>query len=182
MGIVDKLQEEFDLEVEWLGYELRPDTPPQGKLLRDIVTNFDPNAAVASLNRAGAPYGITFKPYERVSNTRLALEASEFARDQGLYEAVHKRLLSAFFQAGEDIGDKETLLRLMAEIGLDRVSLAEALDNGVYTARLQAIREKAKEHDVMSLPTFIINDQEKIVGARPYETFQQSLRQIRDGV
>lgn len=70
------------------------------------------------MNRAGAPYGIQFNPIDVVANSRLALEASEFARDMGKFEEAHTRLFRAYFHEGENIGAKSTLLRLLGEIGL----------------------------------------------------------------
>lgn len=175
------MKREYDIEEEWVGYELHPETPPGGKLLREMFPNYNPGTMLANLNRAGAPYGISFNPIEVVANTRPALEAAEFARDAGLYEEAHERLLRAYFQDGENISEKETLLRVLGEIGLDRQALGEALDSGVYAPRLQAARERAGGYDVTALPTFIINGREKIVGARPYETFTQTLAKIQSG-
>ncbi len=159
-----------------MGYELHPETPPEGKLLRQMFPNYDPTTMIVNLNRAGAPYGITFSPLELVANTRLALEAGEFARDAGLFEQAHECLLRAYFQAGENVGDKETLLRLLGEIGLDRQALSEALDNGTYASRLQQARARARAHDVTALPTFVIEgSRDKIVGAKPYEAFKRLL-------
>lgn len=158
-----------------MGYELHPETPPEGKLLRQMFPNYDPAAMILNLNRAGAPYGITFSPLEVVANTRLALEAGEFAREAGLFEQAHERLLRAYFQEGENVGEKETLLRLLGEIGLDRQALSKALDSDAYATRLQQARERAREHDVTALPTFIINGKDKIIGAKPYEAFKRLL-------
>lgn len=158
-----------------MGYELHPETPPEGKLMRQIIANYDPARMVMNMNRAGASYGIAFNPIEVVPNTRLALEAAEFARDAGLYEQAHERMLRAYFYEGENVGLKETLLRLLGEIGLDPHGLSEALDSGVYADRLRQGRERAKEHDVTALPTFIVNGRDKIVGAKPYEQFTRLL-------
>ncbi len=158
-----------------MGYELHPETPPEGKLMRQIIANYDPARMVMNFNRAGAAYGIAFNPIEVVPNSRLALEAAEFARDAGLYEQAHERLLRAYFYEGENVGLKEILLRLLGEIGLDRQGLSEALDDGVYAGRLRQAREQAKEYDVTALPTFITNGRDKLVGAKPYEQFTRLL-------
>ncbi|KJS70578.1 MAG: hypothetical protein JL56_16640 [Desulfotomaculum sp. BICA1-6] len=173
--MAEKLKQEYEIEEEWVGYELHPETPPEGKLLRQMFPNYDPTTMILNLNRAGAPYGITFSPLEVVANTRLALEAGEFAREAGLFEQAHERLLRAYFQEGENIGEKETLLRLLGEIGLNRQALGEALDNGTYATRLQQARAWAREHDVTALPTFIIEGKDKIIGAKPYEAFKRLL-------
>lgn len=145
-------------------------------MLRQMFPNFDPGNMIRNMNRAGAPYGITFNPFEVVANTRLALEASEFARDAGLFEQAHTRIFKAYFQEGKNIGDLETLLDLLGEIGLDRQLLSSALENRTYASRLQQVRERARKHDVTALPTFIIGGKDKLVGARPYDNFTRLLR------
>lgn len=167
--------------MEWIGYELHPETPPGGKSLRQLLPGFNPEKMSEGLNRAGAPYGISFNPIEVAANSRLALEACEFARDAGQFEKAHARLYQAYFQEGENIGEKSTLLRLLGEIGLDPHSLNNALDNHVYTSRLELAREKALEHGVTAVPTFIINGSEKIVGAQQYDVFVRHLNAHLDG-
>ena len=133
---------------------------------------------IEGMNRSGAPYGIHFNPIEVVANSRLALEASEFARDQGKFEEAHSRLFRAYFQEGENIGEINTLLRLLGEIGLNMHQLRDALDNHVYASRLQQGGVKSREYGVTAVPTFIVNGKERIVGAQPFEVFQRCLNNI----
>ena len=128
------------------------------------------------MNRAGAPYGVQFNPIVVVANSRLALEASELARDEGKFEEAHTRLFRAYFQEGENIGEKSTLLRLLSEIEINIHQLSDALDKHVYSNRLQQGLVKARKYGITAVPTFIVNGKEKIVGAQPYEVFQRCLK------
>jgi len=161
--------------VEWKGYELHPETPPQGVKLSILFPGFNPESMVERLRRAGTPYGISFNKIERLSNSRLSLEASEFARDRGSYEKLHSRFFEAYFLEGRDIGSLETVLEIADEAGLDKVELKEALHKGIYRDRLQEHRELGLRYTVAGLPTFIINGEDKIVGAREYETFARAV-------
>ena len=163
--------------MEWKGYELHPETPPQGVSLGSLFSGFNPEAMVERLRRAGASYGISFNKMERLSNSRLSLEASEFARDRGSYEKLHSRFFEAYFLEGRDIGSLETILDIAGAAGLDPGSLKEALHKGLYRERLQEARELALRHQVAGLPTFIINGADRIVGAREYEAFVRAVRQ-----
>jgi len=131
---------------------------------------------IIGMNRSGAPYGIQFNPINVVANSRLALEASELARDVGKFEEAHTRLFRAYFQEGKNIGEKNTLLRLFSEIGLNEQQLSYVLDNHVYSARLEQSLVKARKYGITAVPTFIVNGKEKIVGAQPYEVFQRCLK------
>lgn len=130
-------------------------------------------ALAANLNQTGAPYEVEFKPLETIVNSRLALEAAEFARDAGKFEAADNRLFRAYFQDGLNISKKEVVLRLLAEIGIDEQSLSDALDAHTYSARLEQAHEKALANKIIALPTYIINGKEKVVGAQPYSAFKR---------
>jgi len=127
------------------------------------------------MNSAGSPYGVHFNPKDMVANSRLALEASEFARDAGKFEEAHSRLFRAYFQEGENIGEKNILLRLLGEIGLNTHQLSDALDRGVFSDRLKQSIVRANKYSITAVPTFIINGEDKIVGAQPYKVFKQCL-------
>jgi predicted DsbA family dithiol-disulfide isomerase len=51
----------------------------------------------------------------RISNSRPALQAAEFSRDQGRFDAFHDALLQAYFAAGLDIGDREVIAQHAGE-------------------------------------------------------------------
>ncbi len=155
---------------------MHPETPAAGKPLTGLFPGLDVERMLAGLRRAGAPYGIGFNAFETVANSRLALEASEFARDAGKYAEAHTRLFRAYFQEGLNIGEKQVLLELFKGLDLDVVQLNNALEDHLYTPRLQLARQKGQKYGVTGLPTFIINKTEKIVGAQSYAVFQQALR------
>lgn len=161
--------------MDWKGYELHPETPPQGVNLSSLFPGFNPEVMAERLRRAGAHYGIGFNKIERLSNSRLSLEASEFARDRGSYEDLHSRIFEAYFLEGRDIGSLETILEISGAAGLDTGALKEALHKGIYRERLQEYRELGLRYKVAGLPTFIINGEEKIVGAREYEAFARAV-------
>lgn len=132
---------------------------------------------IAGLNKAGAAYGVQFNPFEVMPNTRLALAASEFARDNGKYDRFSDVLFKALFLEGQNIGQLQTVLACARKVGLDEKSLTQALTEEKYIPRLHKARELGKKYDVAGLPTFIINNNKKIVGAQPYQTFVHAIQQ-----
>lgn len=166
------------METQWVGYELHPETPLDGVFLSKLIPGYDSLAMTQKLNTAGAPYGISFGARESVSNSRLALEASEFARDHGRFEELHNLIFRAYFQQGENIGALATLCSLSTEAGLDSRSLSLALENGVYRERVRSARDSGEKYMVTGLPTFIFNGVEKIVGAVPYDAFLKVLARL----
>jgi predicted DsbA family dithiol-disulfide isomerase len=128
------------------------------------------------MNRAGEPYGISFGELSLVSNSHLALEAGEFAKDAGKFHEYHDRVFRAYFSELQEIGNPDVLVKLAVEAGLDAADLQTALKTGKYAQRLQQAREEAEKHSITAVPTFIIGGKHKIVGAQPMNVFRERLR------
>ena len=165
--------------MEWLGIELHPETPPQGMPIKDMFPTADLKSMMKHLRSMGAPYGIIFSDIGRISNSRLALQAAEFSRDQGRFEVFHDALLQAYFSQGMDIGDRDVVLELAGDAGLEREPLAKALDAGAYLSRLQEMQTEASLAGVTGVPTFILGGRKTIVGAQPIDVFRNTLRSLQ---
>ena len=128
------------------------------------------------LRIAGAAFGITFADRPFLSNSNKALQAAEFARDHGRFEALHSALLSAYFSQGLDIGNIEILGRIAQEAGLDPDPLISAVQTGTYLPRLEAAKEDAMLLGVTGVPAFFINRKKSVFGAQPLDVFRKALR------
>jgi predicted DsbA family dithiol-disulfide isomerase len=58
--------------------------------------------------------GVTMRFPPVKPRTRLAHEAAHWARAQGRFDDYHNEVFRAFFERGEDIGDVEVLVVLVA--------------------------------------------------------------------
>ena len=105
-------------------------------------------------------------------NSRLSFEASEFAKDKGLFEPFHKACYKAFWEDGANLGQLSVLQQLGEQVGLDAQEMKERLDTGHYTAQAQAQYEEALSVGVNGIPSFIIG-QYFFSGAQPYELFKR---------
>lgn len=111
-----------------------------------------------------AEIGMPFAPPKVLSNSRLAIEAAEFARDAGRLEEFHWAMLTAFFVDSQDLGDVAVLKRLAEEVGLDAAALERALDAGTYADRREAAFKEAEANNISRVPTFIFPDGRRIEG------------------
>ena len=128
------------------------------------------------LRSMGAPFGITFVDRPILSNSRLALQAAEFAREQDLFDPFHTALFAAYFSRGLDIGNIDVLALIAHESGLDSGAMKKALQVGKYLPGLEAAKEEAAVRVVTGVPTFFIGDKKSVVGAQPIEVFRKALR------
>jgi predicted DsbA family dithiol-disulfide isomerase len=173
------LKQEFDIEDEWVSFEIHPDTPQHGMPLVDLFPASAIDQMHSRLVQSGAQYGLTFVNNPLLSNSRLALSASEFARDHGAFRSYHRRLFQAYFSESQDIGDMEVLLNIAKACGLDANELAAALTMDAYAERLQRSQQEGHQLGVNGTPTLIINDRYRVVGAQPLVAMRKALREIR---
>jgi predicted DsbA family dithiol-disulfide isomerase len=125
--------------------------------------------------------GLPFEPPAKLSNTRMAVEAAEFARDAGKYPEFHRKVLAAYFAESQDIGDVDVLARIAEGQSLDAAALREALATGAYAERRQAAEEEAHRLGVTGVPTYFFTGGVRVVGAQPLEYFRHLLPGLAGG-
>jgi predicted DsbA family dithiol-disulfide isomerase len=100
--VVERLKEEHNVDVEWRPFYLRPDTPPEGMELPDYIKQARTNGSEERLRSMAGVYGMDFKSTERIYNTRLAHEATEYARENGKGLEFHKIVFRLVYAEGKD--------------------------------------------------------------------------------
>jgi predicted DsbA family dithiol-disulfide isomerase len=132
------------------------------------------------LRQRGKEFGIVFGDLTLLSNSRLALEASEYARDMWKYEQFHEQVFHAYFTEIIDIGNIEKICDIAARCDLDVIDMVNVLKNRRYKLRLNEAKQEGIEIKLTGVPTFIINGKHKIVGAQPAEVFTDILHKSED--
>ena len=140
------------VEVDYRAYELRPDPvptlDPDGDYLHRVW-----NSAVYPMANS---LGMTLRLPPVQPRSRRALEAAEYAREQGRFDAMHDALFRTFFAEGRDLDDLPTLLEVGESAGLDRDGLSRALEEGRYTEKVISDEELAKRLGITSVPTILV--------------------------
>ena len=172
-GIVDQLKKTYDIKDTWISYELHPETPPEGILLSERFKGHDVSQMYDQLRQRGKEVGIVFGNLTLLSNSRLALEASEYARDKGKYEKFHETIFRFYFTEGDDIGNIGIIASAAVKSGLDAGDMMKAISEKRYRSRLSEARQEGAKINLSGVPTFIINEKHKIVGAQPVEVFRE---------
>jgi predicted DsbA family dithiol-disulfide isomerase len=128
-----------------------------------------------NINNMSNKYGIKFSGVDLISNTHLALLASEYAKEKGKFHEFHDKLFYTYFTQGKNIGDVELLKSIAESIGLNKDEMVKKLEDGSYENNLAEAKKSATQYEVNSTPTFIINDKYAIVGAQSTESFKNVL-------
>ncbi|WP_366923374.1 DsbA family protein [Metallumcola ferriviriculae] len=93
---------------------------------------------------------------------------------------MHKNLFQAYFKERKNIGDREVLLQLAEKAGFLREEVQKAWQNPIFEERLKQFSADASKKGATGVPTFVINDRYRIVGAQPYEEFQKIFNNIAE--
>ena len=124
--------------------------------------------------------GLVYNPNpDVVPNSRLALRLTELARDRGVHDAVHDRLMDAYWAEGRNIGDPATLRELAAEAGLEDVD--GVFDGDAYAERVGASTTEAQSLGINGIPAFVLDSKLLILGAQPREVFEQAFERLERG-
>ncbi len=108
-------------------------------------------------------------------NTRLAHELVQAAAATGKVDAMLERLYRAYFSEERSIFDIDSLVALATDIGLDPQDVRAALEEGRYTAVVEADDRQAREFGARGVPLFVFDRRFGVSGAQPVEAFVDAL-------
>ncbi|MHA2008296.1 MAG: DsbA family oxidoreductase [Promethearchaeota archaeon] len=174
---IEKLKEQYDLDVEWEPFELHPETPKEGFKMDQISFPSEYlERVMQNVKRLADEDGLNLKYSGKLPNSRLALYVSEFARSKGKFDEFHKLIFDAYWKEGKDIGDISLLLDLADSIGLDQEEIKDYIKSDEPKNRLKKNMFELGRYGINGVPTFLIGDQ-FVIGAQPYEVFEKVIKQ-----
>ncbi|MBK9083494.1 MAG: DsbA family oxidoreductase [Rhizobiales bacterium] len=174
------------LEVRWHSYELDPNSPRvlPGTLAERIAKKYGLTVADAmerqiTLAETAATEGIDFQwEAARPGNTFDAHRLSHLATERGLGSAFEERVFHAYMTEGQAVGEREVLLRLAVEAGLDESEARATLDSDRFAQDVRADQNFAQtELGVRGVPFFVFEGRIGLSGAQPRELFREALKQ-----
>jgi predicted DsbA family dithiol-disulfide isomerase len=168
---VKKLQQNFDVDVQWVYFPLHPETPLEGMTLKDLFAGrpFDLDAAHARLKGLMDVEGLVFNP-ERTHtyNSRLAQELAKGFDQDNLRDALYK----AYFVDTRNVGDVEVLVEVAASCGISADAARRVLSERTFKEAVDADWARARRYGITGVPSFVAGNQ-KLVGAHPYEMLEK---------
>jgi predicted DsbA family dithiol-disulfide isomerase len=88
--------------------------------------------------------------------------------------------MHAYWSQGQDLGDDDVLLDLVAEAGLHRDEAAAVLMDGRYSDEVVASTREANRLGINAIPAFVLDRRLLVLGAQPEALFEQAVRQLRE--
>jgi predicted DsbA family dithiol-disulfide isomerase len=170
------LGQEYPIRVVGRAYLLRPDTPKEG--LRRQPRPGETDTELAEPLRSHArESSLVMRPPRVTPNTMFALEATEYAQQQGKFLEFHQAAYRAYWEDGKDLGDLAVMEELAAATALDWAELRERLEGHHYTAAVMGQYQEARQHGIQGIPTFLMGNL-LFTGAHPYPVFQAAMRRL----
>ncbi len=176
--MVEKLKGDHEIDVEWRPFYLYWDTPPEGRELPERVVRARAAGSEQRLSQLAASFGMKFMSTKRIYNTRLAHEATEYARDRGRHLGFHASVFRKVYADGLDISQWDVLRSAAGEAELDPEEMQREVETGKYKVNVEEQVQRAYRMGISGVPTYVINDRYALVGAQPYDVFKRALARL----
>lgn len=166
------------MKIAWVPFELHPEAPVEGIPFEAYFGRARSDQMQSRLQSVAAEVGLKMESRDVIINSRRALGAAEFAREKGKYDEMHHALFRAHWELTGRLENIDDLVQIGAGIGLDPAELREAIEGGRYEALIDESRREAESVGINAIPAHVFGGRYLVVGAQPYEIFQQVLERM----
>lgn len=174
---IRKLRQEFDVHIEWLSYELLPEW------MEDYVpeTKVEPANKPQVLSRfqfllAADGLQLPLVPKPPKMRSFNAHQAAEYAKTEGVENALIERLYDAFWEEGREINKPAVILELANGIVRDLDALESAIKNKTFRDKIVEFDDDAHNVGIYNVPTYFVGD--KRLAEQPYSVFRQAVADL----
>ena len=171
------------IEVEWKSFQLDPQAAPKpgtnvytylaeskGKSLDwsiDMHRQVEQMAA-----QAGLEYNFDIA---QPANSYLAHRFIQLAKQKGLGNEAEEALFNAYFTAGKNISDSDTLIEIGESIGIDAGTTHHLIHSDEGADGVSRDIYEARQIGVTGVPFFVFDNKYAISGAQQPDMFTQCL-------
>eukprot|EP00122_Pirum_gemmata_P015495 Pgem_evm1s14482 len=171
---IESSKDLYDVQVKWLPFQLRPNTPLEGRVKTD-----PPEERVgARLKEVGLRHNINFTGLcDRVPNTAKAHTLLHYAQeyaDLKTQNHIQEALFHGYFTDGKFPGDVDFLVAVANEYGLDKNKVREYINSEEANTTVQQFSTFNSYNGISGVPFFIMNGQQMFSGGQPPENILEA--------
>lgn len=182
-----QFDESDNISIIWRSYELEPDLP-KGKQDKNYfehlaeIKGVSVEEAQKSFNDIAAQAkeeGLVFNPQKIITtNTHDALRLIKLANKYNLGSEAEEILFKAYFTDGEDISDKNTLIRLFTQLSIAKAEIERSIDSFEYSEEVKNDITTAEEKlHLEFIPFYLLNNKYKIQGSISTENYIEIIQE-----
>ncbi len=181
-----RIDDGASVDIHFQPFELNPHMPAEGQdIAEHIAQKYGSTPEQLARNQEairlrGESLGFTFNTEKRsrIYNTFDAHRLLHWAQLEGRQYALKQALFAAYFTEGRNPSDREVLIDIAAQAGLDAARAREILETGAYADEVRQREQFYGQQGIQAVPSVIVNDKYLIQGGQPVEVFEQALRKI----
>ncbi len=191
-----ELDGEIEAEIRWRPFELNPDMPAEGEersehIARKYRRTAEETRGVQNQMRSVAEQAGVSLDFTGEGDAPPAMMWNTFDAHKVLGWALHvqgidaqNRLKLALFEAHfnhrRNIGQRDVLLDVVEETGLDRAAAEAALDDPQIAQHVRAEQAQAHDLNITGVPAMIVEGKMLIPGAQAPEVYVNALRRVAE--
>jgi predicted DsbA family dithiol-disulfide isomerase len=165
------------LRVVEMPFRAHPEIPPEG-----IPAGSRQGPMYAMLEREAKDAGLTLNWPPRLPNSRRALAAAEWVRQQqpDLFAQFQEDLFAAHFVLSEDLGDPAIIDRYASGLGIDVKALHMSLADGSALTAIKEAESLGRQYGVHGTPAWFIAERliSGLLPASDFERIAQAAEQL----
>ncbi len=113
------------------------------------------------------------------ANTMDSHRLGHYAATKGKEGEMTERLLHAYLADSLNIADRDTLVSLASDVGLDKTEVLNVLESDAYKEQVVADIQESRERNITGVPYFVFNGKYALSGAQPASVFLKLLNKVR---
>jgi len=182
---LERFEHGDEVQVTWRSFELDPTAPAEreGERAARLAEKYGITVERAremerQMTETAASEGLEFR-FDRARSgaTFDAHRVVHLAAEHGVQDAMKERLLRAYFTEGELMSDRDRLVHLAIEVGLDEDGVREMLAGDRLADEVRADERTAARFGISAVPTFVVDRALGVSGAHPPEALLELLRE-----
>lgn len=173
-------RDDIDVQIGWRPFQLNPEMPRGGMSRSAYLAAKFGGAERASriydnIRQAGSELGIDFR-FDLIQRTPSTLDSHRLVRwslADGVQNEVVQNLFTAYFENGEDVGDRDVLTRIAGDAGMDADDVRDRLDDDTDLELVRQEDTMARSMGINGVPCFIIDRKYAVSGAQDVPVFHK---------